>query len=96
MLRRRATTELRVSERKVLEIEYGRDVCGDFDGTLNRLQEFIGVSARPLSQRLRKLAHEPAHTRVANYAELCHYFELTPCRAFFERSGASHGQPHQD
>lgn len=94
MLRRRATTELSAPGREVLEIEYEREVRRDFDGTLRRIQEFIGVAVKPLPQPLRKLSHRSADARVANYAELSRHFELTPSHAFFEKSGASHGPPH--
>ncbi|MFI7453480.1 sulfotransferase [Nonomuraea sp. NPDC049714] len=93
-LRRRATTELAAPGRAVLEIEYERDVHSDFDGTLRRVQEFLGVPARPLPQRLRKLSRRPAHVLIANYAELSRHFAPTPARAFFDGTGAGHARRH--
>jgi LPS sulfotransferase NodH len=89
-LRSRAVAELFSSERRVLDLEYDRDILRNFDRTLGRIQEFLGVPPRPLPQRLKKQARGPARARIENYEELSRHFERTPFATYFTQGESPH------
>ena len=85
--RKRAASELFSPGRRVLQVEYERDVLGNFDETLNRMQEFLGVVPEALPQLLRKQATAPTRARIENYDQLRRRFEATEFAQLFEPEG---------
>ncbi len=85
--RKKVASELFSPERQVLRVEYERDVLGNFDETLHRMQDFLGLAPQALPQLLRKQATAPTRTRIENYAELRRRFGATEFAQFFEPNG---------
>jgi LPS sulfotransferase NodH len=54
----------------LLELEYQQDVVDQFDATIRRIEEFLGVATVPLPQKLQKQAKAPVREEIANFAEL--------------------------
>ena len=84
---RKVASELFSPGRRVLQVEYERDILGAFDETLHKIQEFLGVVPEALPQLLRKQATAPTKARIENYAELRRRFEKTAFAQFFEPEG---------
>jgi hypothetical protein len=86
--RRRVASELFSPGRRVLQVEYERDILGAFDKILYKIQEFLDVIPQSLPQLLRKQATAPTKARIENYAELCWRFEKTEFAQFFVPDGS--------
>lgn len=86
--RKNVASALFLPGRRVLQVEYERDVLGNFDETLYRMQDFLGVTPQALPKLLRKQATAPTRARIENYAELRRRFEATEFAQFFEPDGA--------
>jgi len=67
-----------------LEIEYQADLCGRFDETMNRVQDFLEVPRRPSKQMLKKQAQRKPSEQIGNYEELKAHFAHTPYTQWFE------------
>lgn len=66
----------------LLEIHYD-ELVADYQGTVDRVCEFLAVPPCPVRPLLRKMNREPPSRRLANYAELRAHFAATPYRRFF-------------
>jgi hypothetical protein len=54
----------------LLDLEYQKDVADQFDLTMRRIEEFLGVPPLALRKQLEKQSRTPIRERVINYAEL--------------------------
>jgi LPS sulfotransferase NodH len=86
--RRQVASELFSPGRRVLQVEYERDILGAFDKMLYKIQEFLGVVPQSLPQLLQKQATAPTKARIKNYAELRRRFEKTEFAQFFVHNGS--------
>lgn len=66
-----------------LDLDYERDVCGDFAGTVRRVFEFLGVEPLEGEVLLHKLRKKPAAAQVTNYDELREHFRHTVHDGYF-------------
>jgi LPS sulfotransferase NodH len=71
-------------DRPFIEIEYERDVCGDFESVMHRLHDFLRVPRGPARQLLAKQAMHHPCDMIVNYAELKERFRNTLFEVFFE------------
>jgi LPS sulfotransferase NodH len=67
-----------------LEITYEDDLCSNFEGTLNRIADFIGMTEldepRPATERIE--VGDPARA-IANFEELAQHFKGSPYSEYF-------------
>ena len=82
--RRRRWARRHFAGHPVLEVEYERDVCGNFEETVYRIQEFVGVPRRRARRLLEKQARWSPRELIGNYAELHEHFRRTPYAYLFE------------
>jgi LPS sulfotransferase NodH len=54
----------------LLELEYQQDIVNQYDATIGRIEDFLGVAPLPLPQRLQKQASKPLREEIANFEEL--------------------------
>ena len=66
-----------------LDIEYERDLCGDFEQTIYRLQDFLNVPRLRASKLLERQAQRKPSQQISNYAELKEYFRQSPYSHLF-------------
>jgi Sulfotransferase family len=59
---------------QVMEIEYERDICRNFQGTLHRIQAFLEVPSMDAQQLLEKQALHKPWEQISNYSELKEHF----------------------
>ena len=82
--RRETMTRLLSSpRRKMLTLEYERDLTSDLDCTLKRIQEFLDVPYVRLEPTLCKQSTLPMQQRIRNYEHLKRCFSNTPFGEFF-------------
>ncbi|MGH9030615.1 MAG: sulfotransferase [Acidimicrobiia bacterium] len=67
----------------LLQLSY-EDLASDMDHESLRVQEFLGVSSRPLHTRMRKQIRKPMAQVIENYAELRKEFVDTPWASYFD------------
>jgi LPS sulfotransferase NodH len=70
-----------------IDLDY-EDLVADYEGTTNRVQDFLGVPRAKLSSELRKQASTPLDRRIANYEMLAQHFRGSPWEALFEDPSA--------
>jgi hypothetical protein len=71
-----------------IDLEYGQ-LVERYQATLDAVFEFLGVSPRPVVERLVKQETRPIHERIANYDALAERFAGTPYARYFERRSAA-------
>jgi LPS sulfotransferase NodH len=71
-------SDARFCGHSTIEVEYQRDLCSNFAGTMSRIQEFLGLEYHASVPGLRKLAHQTLRSRVSNYDEILLHFQRTP------------------
>jgi LPS sulfotransferase NodH len=69
-LHHREEAERLFQEHPRLTIEYHDDVVAQFDTTVRKMEEFLGIESRPLPQKLQKQARLPISEEIANFHEL--------------------------
>ncbi len=88
MLSSRMWAEEAFAGHRTLTLEYERDLCGDFAGTMARVFAFIGVPEVPVAQQLVKQQTGRPADRILNYEELRRWFEHTLHEEYFSAEGA--------
>ena len=61
-----------------------KDLYGDQQSTMERVQSFLGLDPVPLRSNLEKIVTKPISEVIANYRELKDKFRGTPWASFFE------------
>jgi LPS sulfotransferase NodH len=69
---------------QVMEIEYERDICRNFQETLHRIQAFLDVPCRAARQLLEKQAQHKPWEQISNYSELKEHFRHSAYAELFE------------
>jgi LPS sulfotransferase NodH len=72
------------SRHPIIEIEYERDLCHQFEKTRQDLQDFLKITRQPLEKLLVKQAKRKLHDTIINYHELKDYFQNTDYEVFFQ------------
>ncbi|QDU61701.1 hypothetical protein Pan216_25630 [Planctomycetes bacterium Pan216] len=72
----------------VMDVIY-EDVCADFQGKMNAIQEFLGVAPTTLRPWSRKIAQRPLPESIANYAGLNRSLQGSPWSSFFEEQSTT-------
>jgi LPS sulfotransferase NodH len=70
----------------VLYVEYEKDVCADFPGTMMRIFDFLGVSRQRPRPGLLKQQTKTAREQLTNFAQLRSYFRHTLYDSFFDNA----------
>lgn len=78
---RRARTAFR--DHRVIHLVYEHDLCESFDGSLRRVQEFLGVSNIPVTPLTYKQSDSALSERIENFAALADYFAGSPYAHYF-------------
>ena len=73
------------AQHDVLELSYERDLGADFDGTMDRVYDFLGVARRATRVPTVIQRSRSASRQISNYAELKDYFRNTSFARFFRR-----------
>jgi LPS sulfotransferase NodH len=76
-----------MKDHAMLEIEYERDLCEDFGGTMERIHNFLGVSRRKAQVELAKQRTRSPSEQLENYDELREHFRNTLYEEFFPDNG---------
>jgi hypothetical protein len=66
-----------------LDLEYERDIANNFDRSMVRVFDFLGIPAVPVVKRLLKLARRTPREQLSNFSELAAAFSETPFATFF-------------
>lgn len=66
-----------------IEISYEHDICNDFQMTMHRLHDFLGLPRVGVTKPLKKQAFGSLRERIKNYDELARFFRSTPYGEFF-------------
>jgi hypothetical protein len=82
-LRKRRTLERRFRHHDLLEVEYERDLVGNYAATMERIQAFLDLPRQRVSPTTRRQARGPVSRRVINYRELRETFTDTPFARYF-------------
>jgi LPS sulfotransferase NodH len=75
-------SDARFCGHSTIEVEYQRDLCSNFTGTMRRIQEFLGLECHASAPRLRKLAHQTLRSSVSNYDDILLHFQRTPLLSY--------------
>jgi LPS sulfotransferase NodH len=67
-----------------LEVEYERDLCGDFEQTIYRIQDFLNVPRLRARKLVERQAQRKPSQQISNYSELKEYFRPSPHSDLFE------------
>lgn len=84
IVHRRESIRAEFCSHPLIELEYGRDICGSFAGTMDRVQSFLKIRRCPSVAALAKQARHRASDRILNYEELKSYFSSTAYTEFFD------------
>jgi hypothetical protein len=87
--RGRAWTRRAFRSHPFMEVEYESGICANFEGTLDRVFDFLGVPPLPVRPPLAKQAVLPPCRQVLNLVELSRHFEGTEHERFFRESEES-------
>lgn len=79
----REWAKLSFREHKTLSLEYEKDLCHDFQSTMTRVQDFLGVPRWHTEQPLAKQAKRTPREQISNYTELKEHFHCTLFEEFF-------------
>lgn len=77
-----AQAEATFASHPLLTIEYRADVCGCFDETMRRIEQFLGIESMPLPKQIQKQARLPVSEEIANFHELHDALEGTSYEAY--------------
>ena len=66
-----------------IEISYEHDLCNDFEMTMHRLHDFLGLPRVAVTKALEKQAFESLRERIINYDVLARFFRSTRYEGFF-------------
>jgi len=70
------------ADHALLSLEYQEDVVDQYDITMRRIEEFLGVAPLAVRPQLQKQARIPVSEAVVNYAELCQALAGTRYEAY--------------
>lgn len=70
------------AQHDVLEIEY-ETLSSEFVKTMNQVQEFLGITQKPLSQHTKKMTAQSPQELIINYDELKSAFAATKWSMYF-------------
>ena len=70
-----------------LDLHY-EDLLNNYEGELQRVQEFLGVPQHKVTSPLRKQAKRPVHETISNFTELEREFSGTPWGWYFDPPAA--------
>jgi len=70
-------------EQPLLELEYQRDLSGDYDATVARVFRFLGIAPIPTRKRLARMARRSPREQLANFDELAAAFAGTLYARYF-------------
>jgi hypothetical protein len=58
------------ADHPMLTLEYQKDVVDQYDVSIRRIEDFLGVAPSPLPRKLQKQAQVPVSEALSNFAEL--------------------------
>jgi LPS sulfotransferase NodH len=83
MLRQREWAFEEFKDHPQVILEYEKDLCKNYQKTMNRVFRFLGVPNRPVEKALAKQGTKPAREQVSNFLELRRFFTGTDYDAYF-------------